>query len=362
VRVLGIETSCDDTAAAVVEGRAILSSTVASQDDVHAAFGGVVPELAARRHLETVSRVISRALFEAGVSLDALDAIAVTRGPGLVGSLLVGLGVAQGLALRTGLPLWGVNHLEGHVLSALLGADLEPPFVCLLASGGHTSLYCVRDVGRYEELGRTRDDSAGEAFDKAAKMLGLGYPGGRVIDTLAREGDPDAFDFPRARVRADAMALSFSGLKTALWDFLREEAPAPVPGVGPLGNGATAVRAGAREATAASGGGAPARLADVCASFQEAIVDVLVDRVVRAMEATGVRRVAVVGGVSANSRLRSRMHDAVSERGGMLALAPLALCADNAAMIAYAGLARRERGLPAGEPTAASRLPLGDAR
>jgi N6-L-threonylcarbamoyladenine synthase len=327
VRILGIETSCDDTSAAVVEGRTILSNTVASQDDVHAVYGGVVPELAARRHLETIQRVVRRALDDAG-GLDSIDAIAVTRGPGLVGSLLVGLSVAQGLAVRTGLPLLGVNHLEGHVLSALLAEDLACPFLSFLVSGGHTSLYLVRDIGDYEELATTRDDSAGEAFDKAAKMLGLGYPGGRVIDELAARGDPRAFAFPRGRVRADSMALSFSGLKTALWDFLRQ-------------------------------GSDPVRLADVCASFQEAIVDVLVDRAERAMEATGVTRLALSGGVAANSRLRTRMKSAAGERGATLALAPLRLCTDNAAMIAAAAGMRRARGLPADELTAVSRLPLG---
>jgi len=327
VRILGIETSCDDTSAAVVEDRTILSNTVASQDDVHAVYGGVVPELAARRHLETIQRVVRRALDEAG-GLDGIDAIAVTRGPGLVGSLLVGLSVAQGLAIRTGLPVLGVNHLEGHVLSALLARDIERPFLSFLVSGGHTALYLVREIGDYEELATTRDDSAGEAFDKAAKMLGLGYPGGRVIDETAAKGDPRAFAFPRGKVRADPMALSFSGLKTALWDFLRQ-------------------------------GSDPVALADVCASFQEAIVDVLIDRATRAMDATGIDRLALSGGVSANSRLRARMQEALDARGATLVVAPLKLCTDNAAMIAAAAAMRRERGLPSDELVAVSRLPIG---
>jgi N6-L-threonylcarbamoyladenine synthase len=328
VRILGIETSCDDTSSAVVSDRTILSNVVASQDDIHASYGGVVPELAARRHLECVQRVITRALVEARASLDTIDLVAVTRGPGLVGSLLVGLSVAQGLSIRTGLPVFGVNHLEGHVLSPLIETDLELPFLSLLVSGGHSALYLVRSLGVYEELAGTRDDSAGEAFDKAAKMLGLGYPGGRVIDELASEGDPNAYPFPRARVRADPMALSFSGLKTALWEFL-------------------------------SAGRAPARVVDVCASFQEAVVDVLVDRVLRAIETTGVKRVALAGGVSANSRLRLRMREAIEGRGGTLVLAPLRLCTDNAAMIAAAAGMRVERGLSSEELFAVSRLPLG---
>jgi N6-L-threonylcarbamoyladenine synthase len=328
VRLLGIETSCDDTAAAVVSDRRILSNVIASQDELHRRYGGVVPELAARRHLENVQSTIARAMQEAGVGFDDLDAIAVTRGPGLVGSLLVGLSVAQGLALRTGLPVLGVNHLEAHVLSPLIEGEIEFPFLCLLVSGGHTTLYRVENVGRYQELASTRDDSAGEAFDKAAKMLGLGYPGGRVMDDLARSGDACAFDFPRARVRADPMALSFSGLKTALWEFLQD--------------GASAVH-----------------LADVCASFQEAIVDVLCDRVARAIESTGIKRVAAAGGVSANSRLRRRMEDLVSARGGNLVLAPLRLCTDNAAMVAAAAAIRVANGLAGDELLAVSRAPLG---
>jgi N6-L-threonylcarbamoyladenine synthase len=264
----------------------------------------------------------------AGATYESLDVIAVTRGPGLMGSLLVGVSVAQGLSLRTGKRLVGVNHLEGHVLSPLIGEELATPFLSLLVSGGHTALYRVREIGDYEELARTRDDSAGEAFDKAAKMLGLGYPGGRVIDETARAGDPRAFAFPRGRVRADSMAWSFSGLKTALWDFLRDP-------------------------------GRQARLADVCASFQEAVVDVLVDRALRAMDATGIDRLAVAGGVTANSRLRSRIQAEIAQRGGQLVLAPMKLCTDNAAMIAGAAVMRLERGLACDEPVAVSRLPLG---
>ena len=328
MKVLGIETSCDDTAAAVVDGRTVLSSVVSSQDDLHAEYGGVVPELAARRHLEAIEPIVRAALDRAGAGLGDLDAIAVTCGPGLIGSLLVGVSVARGLALRTGLPLVGINHLEGHVLSALLSDPVDPPMLALIVSGGHTALYFVRDIGDYTEVAATRDDAAGEAFDKAAKMLGLGYPGGRRIDERAAHGDPTAVRFPRGRVRDDDLAWSFSGLKTALWDFLRSSREMPT-------------------------------IDDVCASFQEAVVDVLVDRTVRAMEALGVERVAVAGGVSANRRLRERMTEAVTAAGGTVVFPPLHLCTDNAAMVAAAAALRLERGLPGLDLVAASRLPLG---
>lgn len=326
--VLGIETSCDDTSAAVVRDRAVLSNVVSSQDDVHAAYGGVVPELAARRHLESVQSIVSKAIAASGVGYSDIDVIAVTRGPGLVGSLLVGLATAEGLAIRLGVPVLGVNHLEGHVLSPLIQADVEMPFLCLLVSGGHTALYRVEDVGAYAEIASTRDDSAGEAFDKASKMLGLGYPGGRAIDALAKSGRRNAISFPRARVRGDDMALSFSGLKTALWDYLRSPAEAPV-------------------------------IADVCASFQEAIVDVLMDRCLRAMERLDIPRLAIAGGVSANSRLRARAGELLAERGGTLVLPALAYCTDNAAMIATTAELRRERNLAHHPPVAIARLPLG---
>ncbi|MFN2426832.1 MAG: tRNA (adenosine(37)-N6)-threonylcarbamoyltransferase complex transferase subunit TsaD [Candidatus Binatia bacterium] len=324
MKILAIETSCDDTSAAVLDGREVLSNVTASQDAVHAPFGGVVPELAARRHLETIDGVLRRALENAGTALGALDAIAVTRGPGLVGSLLVGVSVSRGLALSTGLPLLGVHHLEGHALSPLMHREIEFPFLSMVVSGGHSSLYLVRDVGDYEEVASTRDDSAGEAFDKGAKMLGLGYPGGKVIDELAKRGNRRAVAFPRGRVKADPLALSFSGLKTALWDYLAAS------------DGKVAVE-------------------DVCASFQEAIVDVLVQRTLAAMERFGVGRVAVAGGVSANSRLRERMEEAAP--GAVFP--PMEYCTDNAAMIAYAAVRRLERGLPCDNLEVRSRLPLG---
>ena len=329
MKLLAIETSCDDTSAAVLDGRRVLSNVTASQDAVHAPYGGVVPELAARRHLETIEEILELALERSGTRLEEIETIAVTRGPGLVGSLLVGVSAARGLALRTGLPVVGVNHLEGHALSPLVGADIAFPFLSMVVSGGHSSLYVVRDIGDYEEVSATRDDSAGEAFDKGAKMLGLGYPGGKVIDDLAKKGNPKAIAFPRGRVKEDPLALSFSGMKTALWDYL-----------------------------AANPDRTRASTEDVCASFQEAIVDVLVARVAAAIEITGIDRVAVAGGVSANSRLRTRMQDAAP--GAVFP--PMSLCTDNAAMIGHAAACRIERGLEPGESDnleVRSRLPLG---
>jgi N6-L-threonylcarbamoyladenine synthase len=324
MKILAIETSCDDTSAAVLDGRRVLSNVTASQDAVHAPYGGVVPELAARCHLETISTVLARALEKSGTPLSAIDAIAVTRGPGLVGSLLVGVSAARGLSLRSGLPLLGIHHLEGHALSPLMHVDLAFPFLSMVVSGGHSSLYLVRDIGDYEEIASTRDDSAGEAFDKGAKMLGLGYPGGKVIDDLAKKGDRRAIAFPRGRVKGDALALSFSGMKTALWDYLSRNA-------------------------------GRAAIEDVCASFQEAIVDVLVRRALAAMELHRIDRVAVAGGVSANSRLRVRMEEAAP--GAVFP--PMNLCTDNAAMIGYAAVRRLERGLACDDLEVRARLPLG---
>jgi N6-L-threonylcarbamoyladenine synthase len=298
VVILGIETSCDETAAAVVTGDGrVLSSVVSSQADLHARFGGVVPEIASRRHLELVVPAVRSALDDAGASLDGIERIAVTQGPGLVGALLVGISAAKAMAWARRLPLAPVDHLEGHVASLYLGPDaVEPPFTCLLASGGHTLLLAVRERGRSERLGTTRDDAAGEAFDKGARLLGLGYPGGAAIDRLAREGDPTAFDFPVARV--PGLDFSFSGLKTALLYAVRDLDP----------------------------GELEARKADLAASYQRAIVRALVRRSREAAEAAGLERIAVVGGVAANSELRAALPDA--------AFAPLELCTDNAAMIA----------------------------
>jgi N6-L-threonylcarbamoyladenine synthase len=294
--VLGIETSCDETAAAIVtEGGEVLSSVVASQADLHARYGGVVPEVASRRHLELVAPVVRAALDDSGATLDDVSRVGVTQGPGLVGALLVGLSAAKALAWARGLPLVPVDHLRGHVATLYLEPDpLEPPFTCLLASGGHTMVLAVRDRRGFEVLGSTVDDAAGEAFDKGARLLGLGYPGGRELDLLASAGDPEAYAFPVARV--PGLDFSFSGLKTALLYAVRKLSEDELA----------------------------ARRADLAASYQRAIVRALVERI----EATGAERVAVVGGVAANSELRASLPDA--------ALAPLALCTDNAAMIASA--------------------------
>ena len=306
--ILGLETSCDETAAALVtdEGR-ILSSVVSSQAELHARYGGVVPEVASRRHLELVVPVVREALAEADVSLDDVTQVAVTRGPGLIGALLVGLSAAKALAWARGLPLVAVDHLHGHVASLFLEPDAaEPPFVCLLASGGHTLLLDVQDRSGFQVLGTTLDDAAGEAFDKGARLLGLGYPGGAEIDRIAGQGDPGAYDFPVARV--PGLDFSFSGLKTALLYKVRELPPDELE----------------------------ARRADLAASYQRAIVTALVGRTREAAEQIGADRIAVVGGVAANSELRAALPDA--------ALAPLPLCTDNAAMIASA--ARFLEGIP----------------
>ena len=298
--ILGIETSCDETAAAVVtsDGR-ILANVVSSQADLHAQFGGVVPEIASRRHLELVLPVLREALTEADKQLEDIGHVAVTQGPGLIGALLVGLSAGKALAWAHGLGLTPVNHLHGHVASLYLQPDpVEPPFLCLLASGGHTMLIDVAEHGAFRVLGTTLDDAAGEAFDKGARLLGLGSPGGAAIDRLAGRGDPDAYEFPVARL--PGLDFSFSGLKTALLYAVRELPEAELE----------------------------RRVADLAASYQRAIVRALVQRTHEAAAETGAEQIAVVGGVAANSELRSALPDA--------ALAPLPLCTDNAAMIASA--------------------------
>jgi N6-L-threonylcarbamoyladenine synthase len=305
--ILAIETSCDETAAAVLtdDGR-LLSNNVSSQADLHARYGGVVPEIASRRHLELVLPVVWEAIGVAGVSLDDVDRVAVTQGPGLIGALLVGLQTAKAIAWSRRLPLVPVDHLHGHVASLFLGPEpLEPPFLCLLASGGHTKLLDVQEHDRWNVLGSTLDDAAGEAFDKGARLLGLGYPGGAAIDRLAREGDADAFSFPVARL--EGLDFSFSGVKTALLYAVRD-----------------------------LGGDVEARRPDLAASYQRAIVRALVERTQEAAARIGAQRIAVVGGVAANSELRGSLAAA--------ALAPLELCTDNAAMIASA--ARYAKAVP----------------
>jgi N6-L-threonylcarbamoyladenine synthase len=323
MKVLGIETSCDETAAAVVDGQdRILSNVVFSQVDVHREFGGVVPELASRHHLQKIDYVVDRALAEAGIDLDGVDGIAVTAGPGLVGSLLVGLSYGKAIAWARGLPLVGVNHLEGHIRAAFLEGPVELPAVFLVVSGGHTSLYHATGERSFRRLARTRDDAAGEAYDKVAKLLGLGYPGGPVIDRLAagRDAAP-AFGVPR--MTDGSLDFSFSGLKTAVLYKIRDESVAPWDG--PPDE-------------------APEEIRDLVAGFQESVVETLLSRTFRAVDAEGARAVGVVGGVACNSRLRRRMAAACGERGIALHVPPPILCADNAAMIASAGRLRLAAG------------------
>ncbi|HEU4346012.1 MAG TPA: tRNA (adenosine(37)-N6)-threonylcarbamoyltransferase complex transferase subunit TsaD [Candidatus Binatia bacterium] len=313
--VLGIETSCDDTAAAVLrDGRAVLANVVSSQDQVHGPYGGVVPELASRQHVQTILPIIDGALRHAGITLQDLDGLAVTHGPGLVGSLLVGLSMVKGLSFRWDIPFVGVNHLEAHLLSIQLEHEISFPYIALLASGGHTLLYCVNGVGDYRRLGGTRDDAAGEAYDKIAKMMGLGYPGGRVIDNLARNGDRKAIRFPRAHLKKASYEFSFSGIKTAVWHYLK------------------------------SSGAAPSQMADIAASFQEAVVDMLVTPTLRAALEYGVSRIVLAGGVAANSRLREKIsEEAEADRLEVYFPSPR-FCTDNGAMIALAGYHSLKRG------------------
>jgi N6-L-threonylcarbamoyladenine synthase len=322
--ILGIETSCDETAAAVLRDDVILSSVVSSQVKVHEKYGGVVPELASRHHVENIDTVLSMALEESGVGLSDLEGVAVTRGPGLVGSLLVGISVAKALAYVLGVPFTGVNHLEGHVRSPFLeNPDLPLPALCLVASGGHTALYLMNREGACFCLARTRDDAAGEAFDKVAKLLGLGYPGGPVIDRLAREGNPEAVRLPRARMTDGTLDFSFSGLKTAVLRYVREEGlpehpfPAPEP---------------------------DRKVKDLLASFQKAAVEYLVENTVRTARRERVPTVCLAGGVACNSLLRERLAEIATKEGWHFHAVSPALALDNAAMIAAVGRRRLERG------------------
>ena len=314
MNILGIETSCDETSAAVVrDGREILSDVVASQVDLHAKFGGIVPEIASRKHVELINPVIKEALDTAGIGFDGVDAVAVANRPGLLGALLVGVSAAKSLASVLEIPLIGIHHLEGHIYANfLVNPDFGFPFICLVVSGGHTDLVFVRDHGDYELLGRTRDDAAGEAFDKSARVLGLGYPGGPIIDKLAQEGNPQAVHFTRAKLD-DTLDFSFSGIKTAVIRFFKEK-------------------------------GEEFSIKDIAASFQAAVVDMLVNTTMTAVERTGVRRVALAGGVAANSGLKKRMHEEAEKRGLELSYPPPRLCTDNAAMIACAGYYHLLRG------------------
>ncbi len=316
--ILGIETSCDETAAAVVrDGKEILSSVIASQVSIHGPYGGVVPELASRKHLEYIIPVIESALGKAGVSCEELDVIGVTQGPGLVGALLVGLSAAKAMAYALAKPLIAVNHLDGHMQAAFLsGLMPDNPFICLVVSGGHTALYRVDQDGGSRLLGATRDDAAGEAFDKIAKLLGIGYPGGIAIDKLASGANPEAIQFPRSRFGKESLEFSFSGLKTAAANYIRLHGP-PV-------------------SDSAYSGAGSYELGDFAASFQEAVVDVLVEKTIRAAQQSGLRDIAAVGGVAANTRLRKRLAQEAASRNFRLYLPPVQFCTDNAVMIASA--------------------------
>lgn len=308
--ILAIETSCDETSAAVVvNGRNILSNVISSQIDVHKKFGGVVPEIASRKHVELVMPVIDQALKEASIDLEQVDAIGVTYGPGLVGALLVGLSAAKALAFAAGKPLIGVHHIEGHIAANYLENEaLEPPFVCLVASGGHSHVVYVSDYNQFEIMGQTRDDAAGEAFDKIARALGLGYPGGPLIDAQARNGNIRAVDFPRVYFNDESLDFSFSGLKTAVLNYL---------------NGAAQK-------------GIEVSLPDICASFQQAIVDVLVNNTLLGAKRKTASCVALAGGVAANSQLRSSLKSAVESEGMRMFYPKPIFCTDNAAMIGSA--------------------------
>ncbi len=311
VLILAIESSCDETAASVVKnGREVLSNVIFSQIDLHTLYGGVVPEIASRKHIEKINQVIEEALREAGVTLKDITAIAVTYGPGLVGALLVGVSEAKSISFATGIPLVGVHHIEGHISANYIeNKELEPPFICLVASGGHSHLVVVKDYGEYEIIGRTRDDAAGEAFDKVARAIGLGYPGGPKIDKLAKEGNPDAIPFPRAKVAENEYDISFSGLKSAVLNYL---------------NGCQMK-------------GEPVCEADVAASFQKAVIDVLVEHSLHAVKAYGFDRFAIAGGVAANSSLRAALEEACAvEKIKFYHPSPI-FCTDNAAMIGVAG-------------------------
>ena len=315
--ILGIDTSCDDTSAAVVQdGRAIISNIVSSQSDIHTKYGGIVPELASRRHIEMIMPVVEEALKQAGVSLQDITAVAVCHGPGLIGSLLVGCSFAKAVCYGKNIPLVGVNHLEGHLLSPFL-EDQAPefPFISLVVSGGHTSLYLAEDYGKYTVLGKTRDDAAGEAYDKVSKLLGLSYPGGPIIDSLARQGNPKAILFPRAYL-PDTLDFSFSGLKTAVLHYVRGLSPDSSHNID------------------------HALLANIAASFQAAVADVLVRKTEWAVNKTNIRRVTLSGGVSANSSLRQKMKEMGEKKQIQVFIPSVSLCTDNAAMIAAAGYHR----------------------
>ncbi len=335
VLILAIESSCDETAASVVKnGREVLSNIISSQIDIHAVYGGVVPEIASRKHIERINQVIEEALREAKVTLNDITAIAVTYGPGLVGALLVGVSAAKAISFATGKPLVGVHHIEGHISANFIeNKELEPPFACLVVSGGHTHLVSVKDYGVYEILGRTRDDAAGEAFDKVARALGLGYPGGPKIDRLSREGNPEAVQFPRAKVGDSQYDFSFSGLKSAVLNYLNS----------------------------CEMKGMEINRADVAASFQRAVIDVLVEHALTAVDEYGFDKFAIAGGVASNSSLRSAFERECAQRKLAFYHPSPVFCTDNAAMIGAAGYYEYIRGTRSGyDLNAVPNLKLGE--
>lgn len=310
VYILAIESSCDETAAAVVKnGRCVLSNVISSQIELHKLYGGVVPEIASRKHIEKINQVIEEALEQAGMTLEEMDAIGVTYGPGLVGALLVGVAEAKAIAYAAKKPLVGVHHIEGHISANYIeNPDLEPPFICLVVSGGHTHLVAVNDYGKYQIIGRTRDDAAGEAFDKVARAIGLGYPGGPKIDKLSKEGNPEAIRFPKAHIEDGPYDFSFSGVKSAVLNYLN----------GAKMKGETVVEA------------------DVAASFQKAVTDVLVENAMKAVREFGMKKFAIAGGVASNSTLREAMKKACEKNGVEFYHPSPIFCTDNAAMIGAA--------------------------
>ena len=335
IYILAIESSCDETAAAVVKnGREVLSNVISSQIALHTQYGGVVPELASRKHIEKINQVIGTALWEAGMTLSEMTAVAVTYGPGLVGALLVGVAAAKALAYGAGLPLVGVHHIEGHISANFIeNPGLEPPFLCLIVSGGHTHLVIMKDYGEFEIIGRTRDDAAGEAFDKVARAIGLGYPGGPKIDRAARAGNPHAMEFPRAKIEGCPYDFSFSGLKSSVLNFLNHETMM----------------------------GTKVNKNDLAASFQNAVVEVLVGRTILAAKEYGIREVAIAGGVASNSSLRGSLAAACEKEGLRFYHPSPIFCTDNAAMIGCAAYYEYKKGVRSGlDLNAVPNLKLGE--
>lgn len=318
IKILAIESSCDETAAAVVvNGREILSNIIASQIDIHTKFGGVVPEVASRKHVEAVSAVVAEAMEKAGLSFADLDAVAVTYGPGLVGALLVGLQYAKALAYAIKKPLIGVNHIEGHISANFIAhKELEPPFVCLVVSGGHSFIVYMKDYGEFEVIGQTRDDAAGEAFDKVARAIGLGYPGGPKIDKISKQGNENAIKFPRANFHEESLDFSFSGLKSSVLNYLNKMKMT----------------------------GEEINTADVAASFQKALVDVLVDNAMKTCRIKAVDKIVIAGGVASNSALRQSLQISGEKNGVEVLFPPPVLCTDNAAMIGSAAYYELKKG------------------